>query len=68
PSVTGGRLSYQYWLNGYIRHWVYAYEQIVFALKQVELDMAVREFCHKLWQVTFLTWVIHAFFHWLAKY
>jgi hypothetical protein len=43
-------------------------EQIVFALKQVELDMAVREFCHKLWQVTFLTWVIHAFFHWLAKY
>ncbi len=23
---TSGRLSYQYWLNGYIRHWVYAYE------------------------------------------
>lgn len=22
---TGGRLSYQYWLNGYIRRWVYAY-------------------------------------------
>jgi hypothetical protein len=43
-------------------------EQIVFALKQVELNMAVREFCHKLWQVTFLTWVIHTFFHWLAKY
>lgn len=22
---TGGRLSYQHWLNGYIQHWVYAY-------------------------------------------
>lgn len=26
---TGGRLSYQYWLNGYIRHWVYAYVLVV---------------------------------------
>lgn len=25
---TGGRLSYQYWLNGYIRHRVYAYQLI----------------------------------------
>jgi len=24
PSVTGGRLSHQHWLNGYIRRWVYA--------------------------------------------
>jgi hypothetical protein len=23
---TGGRLSYQHWLDGYIRRWVYAYE------------------------------------------
>lgn len=27
---TGGRLSYQYWLNGYIRRWVYAYLNAAF--------------------------------------
>lgn len=32
-------------------------EQIVFALKQVELDTAVPEFCHKLWQVRTLSFI-----------
>ncbi|WP_222705985.1 hypothetical protein, partial [Serratia ureilytica] len=30
PSVTGGRLSYQHWLNGYIRRWLYAYGHFLF--------------------------------------
>ncbi|HBX6254000.1 TPA: hypothetical protein MH648_26400 [Klebsiella pneumoniae] len=30
---TGGRLSYQYWLNGYIRHWVYAYVSVCSSVK-----------------------------------
>jgi len=32
-------------------------EQIFFALKQVELGMAVPEFCHKLWQVRTLSFI-----------
>ncbi|MGN7915696.1 hypothetical protein [Enterobacter sp. 22466] len=31
---TGGRLSYQHWLNGYIRHWVYAYSKTLNGLQK----------------------------------
>ena len=38
---TGGHLSYQHWLNGYIRHWVYAYLGVVIANDRVEAERRV---------------------------